>query len=137
MKVRLGFVSNSSTTSFCIIGYQIGAVDESERLEILKKLFPKKATYPDCEDDYEFYEYITEELGAEFKEDEIDFDSIYGDDAPYGCDGIIGVCLGGYDSIKQLELGEINEAFEIAQERLSKALDEEGNPEMYVTVSTD
>lgn len=134
MKIRIGFVSNSSTTSFCIVGYKINAKEEHERLEILQKLFPKKATYPDCSDSYDFYEYIEYELDKEYKDEEISFGVTWGDSVPYDCDGFIGVSLGGYDETKQLSLGEINEAFEIAHKRISKALDEDDNPEMYIMV---
>ena len=38
MKARIGFVSNSSSSSFVLVGYKL---KEEKRLDILKKLFPK------------------------------------------------------------------------------------------------
>jgi len=45
MKIRNGFVSNSSSSSFCIYGMSIDDVDMKQVMERCAKLFPKAAKY--------------------------------------------------------------------------------------------
>ncbi len=59
MKIRNGFVSNSSSSSFCIYGFEAGQPEADEAIDILKKI---KKDNPD------FFNSMINKKIAEYKE---------------------------------------------------------------------
>jgi len=60
MKIRIGFVSNSSTTSFCIFGCQ---VDSYEAAELLLKAGSITQEQADSEEKWDVYYEAAEKVG--------------------------------------------------------------------------
>ncbi len=72
MKIRQGFVSNSSTTSFCIYGYEAANQEEKDLLEGLSysDIEPLRVEYGSYRERYigaEWRAIKDNETGAEFK----------------------------------------------------------------------
>ena len=84
MKIRNGFVSNSSTTSFCIYGFMIDPKDnkfmkdEETVLRWIKELWP----FPNCNVDDEIEGKTFEQLKDTFNEMVTDGSVIYSTSGP-------------------------------------------------------
>jgi hypothetical protein len=80
MKTRQGFVSNSSSSSFCILGCKVTPAIKAA----LKERFPKETVDGEKEADWEWLDRITMELDLDF----VDLDG----------KSIIGKSLGDFDA---------------------------------------
>ena len=84
MKVRSGFVSNSSSSSFCIYGTTV--TDRDALNELYKKLCPPTTGDGEEEDDIECYdqcELISEKIGVGFVCDSESDYFYFGDEYSY------------------------------------------------------
>jgi hypothetical protein len=99
MKIRNGFVSNSSTSSFVLVGVKANKENQKK----LEEKYPKQKDELDEDDgdgDFCYHERLDEEYDIHYLNDE------------YGTDKI-GVLLGyGEDSSFELSQKEVNEAFD-------------------------
>ena len=66
MKIRAGFVSNSSSSSFCIFGAEVEADDLIDAAKKLGFESEEEATEENLDDIYECGEYIAEKLKLDF-----------------------------------------------------------------------
>lgn len=61
MKIRVGFVSNSSTSSFCLLGYRLEDATTEQKLQILN-LLGKKVDIEDPDDEEAVEDAVTEAM---------------------------------------------------------------------------
>ena len=110
MKIRTGFVSNSSTTSFCIYGVYIEDLEE-----IKKHLNPHEIIYDrgekteEDEDDYDLYEMA--------EENDLEYHSPEGDSGSYI--GVSWSSIGDNETGKQFQervAAKLKEVFGITQQ---------------------
>lgn len=106
MKIRNGFVSNSSSSSFVIRGMKI----DSE--EIIKTLNIPKSEIEEIEDDYDIYEF----LGQKFNGLSVEADGNYFGEIDYGT-LVIGKSLG------DLKDGDVTEFKDRTEEEDKEILD--------------
>jgi len=93
MKIRNGFVSNSSSSSFVVRGIKLTIYDLAKCLNI------KNEEFEEIEDDYDKFEFFSNKLDDEFR---IEADGNYFGEKDYNT-LIVGDSLGG------LEDGEVTE----------------------------
>lgn len=102
MKVRHGFVANSSSTSFCCIGIKLSKEELCSFFNIDKK---------------EIYEYLDDELNMTYKE--FEFEPDYDDILYYGISLRAQTDRGESDST-EIEIEQLNKLFDICINEFNK-----------------